>query len=113
MPIGAGELDQRITFLREATEADEPVADGQGGYALQWIPVATVWAKVRALSTREALAAAQLESSVSYEIKIRYRPGLSAAMCVEWRGQRLNLRGAMPMPVNDMITLLAEAGVPT
>ena len=70
----AGQLDQRIVIERLVEGYDElgqPIND--------WLPIVTTWASVEPLVGREYLAAAALVSEVTARIRMRYRPGITAA----------------------------------
>ena len=70
----AGALDQRIVIERLVEGYDElgqPIND--------WLPIVTTWASVSPLTGREYLAAAALVAEVTARIRMRYRPGITAA----------------------------------
>jgi SPP1 family predicted phage head-tail adaptor len=70
----AGALDQRIVIERLVEGYDElgqPIND--------WLPIVTTWAEVSPLVGREFLAAAALVAEVTARIRMRYRPGITAA----------------------------------
>ena len=71
----AGQLDQRVTVERLSGGVDElgqPLPD-------TWAPLFTCWAAVEPLTGREYLAAGALLSEVTARIRMRYRPGITAA----------------------------------
>lgn len=71
----AGQLDQRVTVERLSGGVDElgqPLPD-------TWAPLFTCWAAVEPLAGREYLAAAALLSEVTARVRMRYRPGITAA----------------------------------
>jgi len=68
MPIQAGRLRERVTI-----QATTRTPDGGGGFTEAWGDVATVWARVEALTGTEAWRAMQVASSVSHRITIRQR----------------------------------------
>ncbi len=104
---GAGDLDQRVTI-----ERPERAPDGGGGHTVTWEPVATVWAAVEPLSGRERLQAQQVQSAVTYRIRIRRRADITAGMRVVWCGQVTNIRACPdPGPRAAFMTLDCEAGV--
>ena len=70
----AGALDQRVVIERLVEGYDElgqPIND--------WLPIVTTWAEVSPLVGREYLAAAALVAEVTARIRMRYRPGITAA----------------------------------
>ena len=71
----AGQLDQRVTVERLQGGFDElgqPLPD-------TWAPLFTCWAAVEPLVGREYIAAGALLSEVTARIRMRYRPGITAA----------------------------------
>ena len=71
----AGQLDQRIVIERLVEGHDE-----LGQPINQWLPIITgAWAHVEPLVGREYLAAAALVAEVTARIRMRYRPGITAA----------------------------------
>jgi SPP1 family predicted phage head-tail adaptor len=70
----AGQLDQRIRVERLQGGFDE-----LGQPINQWLPIVTTWAAVEPLVGREYLAAAALVAEVTARIRMRYRPGITAA----------------------------------
>ena len=71
----AGKLDQRVTVERLQGGVDElgqPLPD-------TWAPLFTCWAAVTPLVGREYIAAGALLSEVTARIRMRYRPGITAA----------------------------------
>jgi SPP1 family predicted phage head-tail adaptor len=70
----AGQLDQRIVIERLVEGYDElgqPIND--------WLPIVTTWAAVEPLVGREYLAAAALVAEVTARVRMRFRPGITAA----------------------------------
>lgn len=55
-------------------ETAERVADGAGGFAIEWRPLGTVWAQVDARSGREVSGAMSALSKLSLRITVRGAP---------------------------------------
>lgn len=72
-----GKLNRRVT-IQSPTESKNSIGEG----VKSWADVATVWAAIEPLSSRELLAQRREVSDVSTRIRIRYRSGVSAAMRV-------------------------------
>lgn len=70
----AGALDQRIVIERLVEGADE-----LGQPFTDWLPIVTTWAAVEPLVGREYIAAGALLSEVTARVRMRYRPGITAA----------------------------------
>lgn len=71
----AGQLDQRVTIQRR-TMVQNP---NTGAMVESWAPLFTTWAAVTPLVGREYLAAAALVAEVTARVRMRYRPGITAA----------------------------------
>lgn len=70
----AGSLDQRIVIERLVEGSDElgqPIND--------WLPIVTTWAAVEPLVGREYIAAQAAVSEITARVRLRYRPGITAA----------------------------------
>ena len=79
--INAGDLRERITLQSPPTGRDSL---GQRSGA--WVDESTVWAAAWPLSSRELLAAGQIQSEVTVRFRIRYRAGVLPSWRVLWRG---------------------------
>lgn len=80
----AGRLRKRIIIEERAATQD---AAGQpvGAWTTFW----ACSADVQPLSGRELLAAQAVESAVSHRVRLRYTPGITAAMRINLGGGRL------------------------
>lgn len=79
--LRAGDLDKRVRI--ERLVEGSPNQDAGGVPDTTWTEVATVWAAVEPLKGREFLAAQQVSSEVTGQIRIRHRAGVDAKMrCV-------------------------------
>lgn len=81
LAINAGDLRERITLQSPPTGRDSL---GQRSGA--WVDESTVWAAAWPLSSRELLAAGQIQSEVTVRFRIRYRSGVLPSWRVLWRG---------------------------
>lgn len=70
----AGALDQRIVIERLVEGYDE-----LGQPINQWLPIVTTWAHVEPLTGREFIAAQAAVSEITARVRLRYRPGITAA----------------------------------
>lgn len=84
---GVGEMRERV-----AIEAPSRASDGAGGEVVTWAPLVTVWAQVQSLSGAEVTEAERAEARGQYNVTIRFRDDVVAAMRLNWRGQVLNIR---------------------
>lgn len=70
--LNAGDLTSRGILQQRSN-----TSDGQGGQVVAWTAVATLWAKIRAVSGTEGVTADQQHPVVTYNISIRFRPGVT------------------------------------
>lgn len=70
-----GNLRHRITI-----QSLSLTEDGQGGSSQSWADLATVWAQVEPVSTRERLYAEQIEYQRTHKVVIRYLADLTAGV---------------------------------
>ena len=84
---GAGDLRERVTI-----ETATRTGDGAGGEVVSWTALATVWANVQSLSGTEVTEAERAEARGQYNVTIRFRDDVTAAMRLQWRGEVLNIR---------------------
>jgi SPP1 family predicted phage head-tail adaptor len=91
MSLAAGRLRHRVRIERRIDTQDsnlDPV------FTWEW--VATIWAAVEPLSSREFFAAQAAQSQVVARITIRHRDGLNAQMRLLHRGKVYNPAGFLP-----------------
>ena len=107
----AGRFNRRVTLQSPAGSRD-----AVGERVTTWTDVATVWAAVEPLSTRETFAAAQAQSEATHRITVRYS-ATTAAIGPEWRvklGARLMPIVGRPRNVreaNHIIELICAEGM--
>lgn len=75
--LPAGAYIERVRFERRET-----VHDGAGNERGEWRPITTVWAAFRAVHGREAVQAAQLESTMRGTLTVR-RSSVTAGITAE------------------------------
>lgn len=73
--LPAGDLKYRVTLQRQVN-----TVNALGEEVPQWVDVVTVWADVRPLTTRQWVAAMQMQTSITHEVIMRWRP-----VDVTWR----------------------------
>lgn len=103
-----GELTERI-----AIEQRLRAGDSGGGAAVTWTAVGTVWAKVIARPRGEDLESEGRRALTAYELTIRRRTDVNAAMRAVWRDRALYFRGlADDGPHQPYLRILADDGDP-
>lgn len=78
----AEKMRHRITFQLQSEEKDS-----LGGYDDSWKDVATVWAQISPVSSREYFGQVR-ENTVSHKVYCRYRAGISPQMRIKF-GSRI------------------------
>lgn len=82
MAFDPGRLDQRVTIQQESRATDD-----EGGAAVTWVDVATVWASIRAKAEAggaEPNVGDRLQSATSFSVAIRRRSDVTASMRIVW-----------------------------
>lgn len=85
-PIGT--LSDRVQLLRKMT-----TSESEGGAVAVYSPIATVWARVRQLTARQAFADDARGQMVSHAVVLRFRTDLKAGDRVVYRGRILEIEG--------------------
>jgi len=84
--MNPGELRERVV-IQSPSEA----VNSLGETVLSWGTFAERWASVEGVSAREALAAGQMDVTISHKVKMRYLDGLTQKMRILWRGRTLEI----------------------
>lgn len=109
MGIEAGKLRHRVALQRQVRTQDSTT----GLITTAWQTQAMVWAAVEALSAREFIQSAAMQSQVTARITIRYRDDIDATWRVVHRGRVYNVHGVLPDADSGLeyITLPVSQGV--
>lgn len=77
---------QDASDLKHRVDLQQPTRtpDGQGGASVAWATVASVWAQVTPGNGGERVVAHGLREQSPYDVRIRYRPDVSAQWRVLW-----------------------------
>jgi SPP1 family predicted phage head-tail adaptor len=105
----AGDLRHRVE-LQRAVFTQDPVS---GEMIPAWALVAEVYASIEALSARDFIAAAAVQSRITARIVIRYRPDVDATMRILHRTKIYKIEGVLADPKSgiDYLTLPCSEGV--
>jgi SPP1 family predicted phage head-tail adaptor len=103
--IAAGELRHLVTIAQANTTEDKfGGADPSLAGATE---LATVYAKVEALTLRELYSAQQKVSEVTHRVTIRYLSGIKAGMLAWFRGRQFQIQAIEnPGELNKLLVLL-------
>ena len=83
-----GSLSDRVQLKRR-----EFTGESEGGFVAVFVPLATVWARVRALTGRTGTSADSRSVSLSHVVVLRFRTDLKAGDRMVYRGQALEVIG--------------------
>ena len=91
-----------------------PTSDSGGGFTQTWAELDVLWARLRALSAKELIAAGAQEGQVMYDVTIRYRSDVTTANRILIGSRTFNITGVMnPEDLNETLILRAVEGVAT
>lgn len=84
-----------IGALRERVilQARSDATDAIGAVVYSWATVATLWARVRPVNSRESTIADRIAATAFYEVTIRHRSDVSPTGRLVWRNRVLNVVG--------------------
>lgn len=89
-PVGS--LRDRVQWLRR-----DMVAEPEGGHSNIYVPMATIWARVRSLSTRQAQMVDARALATSHGVVLRYRGDIRPGDRFIYRGRVLTVLSALDM----------------
>ena len=93
MPLFAGDLDRRITFVKRMPGEK----DGLGAQALRDVPMRPVWASVKFVSDGERMQAMQPSSTITHRFQVRYSTDVAkvdARDAIQFGGMTFEIVGA-------------------
>lgn len=102
----SGKLTERVTISR-GIETD----DNQGGVAVSWSDVVTVWSEFVPLPSREAVKEGRLGSPALYSVTLRWPVDVKANDRMHWGNGNMTLLvvDCVPPPARShFITVIAE-----
>lgn len=83
-----GTLTDRVQLQRRDT-----VPEAEGGQAVTFIPIASLWARVRALSMREERQGDGRGFGITHSVVVRFRTDVAPGDRFVYRGRMLEVRG--------------------
>jgi len=99
---------------RAILQREQPVADGGGGYAPDWVDVATIWAALEPKGGGEVLAGGGLAALTTHRVRVRRRADIAPAMRLLIGGRAFNIRAVLDRePGRPWLELLCEEGAAT
>ena len=85
-----GELRERVTIQQKSATQDD-----FGAEVITWVDLATVWAKIEALTGREFITQGRAEASVTHKVTIRLREDVTPEMRLMWESQVLSIEAVL------------------
>ena len=108
--LRAGTLNKRVTI--QHLVAASPTQNAGGEIDESWTDLVTVWAAVEPLRGREFLAAQQINSEVTGQIRIRKRTGVTAKMRCSFDSRYYDILGVVdPREMGEEMILYVREGV--
>lgn len=84
-----GSLTDRISFQRRETTGED-----EGGHAVLFVPVSSLWARVRSLSARQVSEADARGVAVTHAVVVRFRSDVKPGDRFGYRGRWLRVVSA-------------------
>jgi SPP1 family predicted phage head-tail adaptor len=104
----AGSLNRRVTLQSKTVSQDATTGIVTEG----WADVATVYAKIQPLGGRELELAKAIASEVTYQIDVRYRPTLTAAMRLVYEGRYFNIHAVIDVDMkHEVLQIMCSEGL--
>lgn len=86
----AGKLRNKVLIQRR-----QQAQDDFGQPSTSWATVAETFADIEPLNGRELILARSAQSEITHNVVIRYRPGITTAMRINYNGRFFNIRAVM------------------
>lgn len=86
-PIGT--LTDRVQLRRR-----EMTSEDGGGHVALFVPIVSVWARVRSLSGRQGMSADARAVEISHSVVLRFRSDVSPGDRIVYRGRNLDVVSA-------------------
>lgn len=84
-----GGLTDRVQLQRRTETAED-----EGGHAVFYVPIVTLWARVRAIGGGRGVATDARGVEASHTVVIRHRSGVFPGDRFAWQGRQLEVLGA-------------------
>ncbi len=79
---------------RVALQSRQSLPEGEGGHGALYVPITSLWARVRALTTRQQADRDGRGFAVSHSVVVRFRTDVQPGDRFVWRGRLLEVLGA-------------------
>lgn len=103
MSIQAGRLKERILI-----ETPKESRNTLGESYMSWQTLATVYASVNGMNSREILQAMQANVIATHKIHIRFREGINHQARITWRGRTMEVASVVERYGRTLLELLVR-----
>lgn len=104
--LRSGSLDRRIELQAKAVTRDDI-----GEEQITWATFATVWANVQGLRGKEFFAAAEMQDSIDFRIRTRYRDDVTRDQRILFEGQLLDIVSIVETGHREGLEIMCMSGV--
>jgi SPP1 family predicted phage head-tail adaptor len=103
MSLDIGKMRERVTI-----QSPSEVRGRSGQTTLQWSNLATVWASVEGLSSRDIMQAQQANVMATHRIRIRHRDDVTHTHRIIWRNRTMEIASVTDRMGREVLEVLAR-----
>ena len=103
MSLDIGKMRERVTI-----QSPSEVRGRSGQTTLQWSNLATVWASVEGLSSRDIMQAQQANVMATHRIRIRHRDDVTHTHRIVWRNRTMEIASVTDRMAREVLEVLAR-----
>jgi SPP1 family predicted phage head-tail adaptor len=103
MSLDIGKMRERVTI-----QSPSEVRGRSGQTTLQWSNLATVWASVEGLSSRDIMQAQQANVMATHRIRIRHRDDVTHTHRIVWRNRTMEIASVTDRMGREVLEVLAR-----
>lgn len=103
MSLDIGKMRERVTI-----QSPSEVRGRSGQTTLQWSTLATVWASVEGLSSRDIMQAQQANVMATHRIRIRHRDDVTHTHRIVWRNRTMEIASVTDRMGREVLEVLAR-----
>jgi SPP1 family predicted phage head-tail adaptor len=103
MSLDIGRMRERVTI-----QSPSEVRGRSGQTTLQWSNLATVWASVEGLSSRDIMQAQQANVMATHRVRIRHRDDVTHTHRIIWRNRTMEIASVTDRMGRETLELLAR-----
>jgi len=103
MSLDIGKMRERVTI-----QSPSEVRGRSGQTTLEWSNLATVWASVEGLSSRDIMQAQQANVMATHRIRIRHRDDVTHTHRIVWRNRTMEIASVTDRMGREVLEVLAR-----